>query len=123
MVVVEGKGVEVGLAQLVSLREKVRAILSSGVLTHVFGMVVGKEEHPWYHLGSWVGAGWGVLPDWESPGLGEVAYYCIVRERLRWVEKTLGGLYGSSGTNSFLSRSGRSTGDPRRLAVRWGRRS
>lgn len=41
---------EVGLAQLVSLREEVGAFLGSWVLIHAFGIVVEKEEHPWHHL-------------------------------------------------------------------------
>lgn len=45
---------EEGAAQLVSLRVEVEASLCLGVLTHASGKVVGEEEHPWHHFGSWV---------------------------------------------------------------------
>lgn len=45
--------VEEGAAQLVSLRVEVEAFLCLGVLTHASGKVVGEEEHPWHHFGSW----------------------------------------------------------------------
>lgn len=35
-------------------------------------------------------AGTYLLPDWEGLGLGEVAYYSVKKERLRWVEEVLG---------------------------------
>lgn len=81
---------EEGVVQLASLREEVGAFLGSGVLTHAFGMVVGEGEHPWHHFGSWVVGVEELLPDWEGPGLGVVAYYSVVRARLRWVEEALG---------------------------------
>lgn len=80
---------EEGVAQLASWREEVEAFLGSEVLTHV-GMVVGEGEHPWHHFGSWVVGVEELLPDWEDLGLGEVAYYSVKKERLKWVEEVLG---------------------------------
>lgn len=70
------------VAQLASLRAGVGAFLGSEVLTRV-GMVVGEEEHPWHHFGSWVAGVEELLPDWEGLGLGEVAYYSVKKERLK----------------------------------------
>lgn len=81
--------VEEGVAQLVSLKAEVGAFLGSGALTHAFGMV-GEAEHPWHHFGSWVVGVEELLPDWEGLALGEVAYYSVKRERLRWVEEVPG---------------------------------
>lgn len=78
------------VAQLASLREEVGAFLGSGVLTHAFGTVGEEVEHPWHHFGSWVAGVEELPPDWEGPELGEVVYYSVVRERLRWVEEALG---------------------------------
>lgn len=80
---------EEGVARLGSLRAEVGAFPGSEVPTHV-GMVGGEGEHPWHHFGSLVVGVEELLPDWEGLGLGEVAYYSVKKERLRWVEEVLG---------------------------------
>lgn len=77
------------VAQLASLKAEVGAFPCSEVLTHV-GTVVGEGEHPWHHFGSWVVGVEELLPDWEDLGLGEVVYYSVKMERLKWAEEVLG---------------------------------
>lgn len=81
---------EEGAAQLVSWRVEVEASLCLGVLTHASGKVVGEEEHPWHHFGSWAVGVEGLLPCWEGLGLGEVACYSAKRGWLRWAGEVQG---------------------------------